>query len=211
MKHAKPSKQCLIALFVALFALIIVFPIQAVRSQSSTDTIVSVVPQVSTARADDTLVINITISNVQNLFAVDVSLSWNTAVLQIKNAESRLGVSVLYNPVNTVEQTVSQETGEYHLVATSQNPADSFNGSGTIATLTFNVTSAGHSDLTLQSELADHPLPEEVSVAIEHRDTSGSVDAVIPEFPAIVVVMLLLVLATVALLFFKRTINKRLS
>ncbi len=208
MKHVKLSKQCSIALFVALFALIVVFPIQAVKSQSSTVAIMSVVPQASTARADDTLVINITISNVQNLYGVDVSLSWNPAVLQIKNAESRLGISVLYNPVNTVEQAVSQETGEYHLVAHSQSPADSFNGSGTIATLTFNVTRSGHSDLTLQSELANHPLPEEVAEAIDHEDISGSVDAVIPEFPEIAVVALLLVVATVAFLFFKRTTNK---
>ncbi len=216
MKHAKPSKQHFIILFTVIFVLIAVFPIQTVKSQAPSGTIVSVVPQVSTARAGETLLINITISNVQNLYGLDVTLNWNTTVLQLQNAESRLGAGtasngVFYNPVNIVEQTESQETGEYHLVATSQSPADSFNGSGIIAVLTFKVAVVGHSDLLLQSELADHPIPDEVSAPIDHTDISGSVDAVIPEFPSIIMVAVLLVCVTAALLFSKSRAGKKSS
>jgi hypothetical protein len=216
MKHAKPSKQHLILLSATIFVLIAVFPIQMGKSQGSSGTIVSVVPQASTPRPGETLTINITISNVQNLYGVDVTLNWNTTVLYLLRTELRLGMGatptgVLYNPINIAEQTGSQETGEYHIAATSENPADSFNGSGSIVVLIFNVTVAGHSDLVLQSELADHPLPDEVSAPIDHTDISGSVDAVIPEFPAIAVVGLLLFCATAALLFSKSKVATKKS
>jgi hypothetical protein len=111
-----------------------------------------------------------------------------------------------------VTDAASQEAGKYTLIATSQNPANSFNGSGTIATLTFNVTSIGHSALTLQSELADHPLPEQTSESINHTIVNGSVDAVIPEFPSITILAIVIITTTAVLLISRniRTTNKRL-
>ena len=195
-----------------VFALIAILSIQTAGAQTSS-IVVSVSPQISTGRVGETFTVNITLSNVQNLYGLDVTLNWNATVLQVVNSTSLLGVEshsdgVLHEPVSIVENSTSQTVGEYHLVATSQNPADSFNGSGTIATVTFNVTKLGHTELDLQSEPADHPLPDEVSVLIDHTDVRGSFDAVIPEFPGVFAVAMLFAVATVGLLFSKKLFKK---
>lgn len=211
MKHLNRSKRK-IALLAVVFALIGVFSVQMARSQTS-GTVISVSPQVSTGNVGETFTINITVSNVQNLYGVDVTLDWNTSILQVVTATNLLGVEshpggVLHDSVDITEDSASQEIGEYHLVATSVNPADSFNGSGAIATITFNVTKVGRSDLILLSELADHPLPEEVSTFIDHTDVGGSFDAVIPEFPSVFAVATLVVIVTIGLLFSKKLLKK---
>jgi hypothetical protein len=208
MKKASPSIRQIVT-FTVILAFLVLIPIQTVRSQGSSSTAVSIVPEINTAIAGETLTVNITINNVQNLYGIDVTLNWNNSILQIVRNESRIGVEtnlggVLHNPLSIVEDSAFQETGEYRLVATSQNPADSFNGSGTIASLTFNATRTGHSDLVLKSDLADHPPPEEVSNPISHTDVGGSVDAVIPEFPATTIIGLLLVLVTIVLMLAKK-------
>ena len=210
------AKLCIFVLtFVC--ALLIVYPIQAVEAQSGT--VVSVEPAQSNVRVGETVTLNITISNVENLYGVDVTFNWNNSELQLQSATSNLGVEshpqgVLHEasgmPIIVAEENASQEIGEYHLVATSQGTADSFNGSGTIATLTFNVTSLGHSEIRLTSELADHPQPgETTSEFITHNDVGGSVDAAtIPEFPEVAVLLLLAVFVTAAMVFSKKNSRK---
>jgi hypothetical protein len=75
-----------------------------------------------------------------------------------------------------------------------------------VAIITFNVTSLGQSGLDLETELADYPSSGEPANLIEHTDVSGSVD-VIPEFPSIITVALILILATVALAFSKKRLK----
>ena len=50
------------------------------------------------------------------------------------------------DPLYIADDTVSQELGEYTLVATSVGSASAFNGNGIIATLTFNVTKRAQQD-----------------------------------------------------------------
>ena len=207
MKHPDHSKILILVLLVLSFSLLF-NAVPNIKSQTS-DTIIQVIPAQSTPKIGETITVNITISNVQNLYAIDLTLQWNSAVLQILENQSLIGDEtngVLHSPTVTVTDSASQETGKYTLIATSQNPANSFNGSGTIATLTFNVTSIGHSALTLQSELADHPLPEQTSESINHTIVNGSVDAVIPEFPSITILAIVIIITT-AVLFFSRNIK----
>jgi hypothetical protein len=135
----------------------------------------------------DTLTVNIKISNVQNLFGVDVTLSWNPSVLSIVSATSQLGVEshpggVLHEtssyPIEIVDDTASQSTGQYHLLSTSTGSATPFSGSGTIATLSFRVTHSGSTGLALISELSDHPSAGGNANLIVHTDTADSVTAV---------------------------------
>jgi hypothetical protein len=198
--------------------LITTFSIQAVNSQTSLTT-VNVVPAQNTMRIGETMIVNVTITNVQNLYGLDINLEWNNSLLQLMSANSWLGVEshpggVLHEstdaPISVVEDDFFQEAGEYHLVATSQNPSPSFNGSGTIVTLTFNVTSIGHSALALQSELADRPLPDQISEFIAHTDASGSVDAgAIPEFPELIIIGFVAIFVTIALVFSSRILKKK--
>jgi hypothetical protein len=215
MKNPYSTKLQSVALAL-IFGLLALFLIHATLSQAASSTIVKVVPSSNTPRLGETFTINITIVNVQNLYGVDITLRWNASVLQVLNVNSRLGVEshpdgvlheVLPNAeIEVAEDSLSQTTGEYHIVATSVGPAAPFSGSGNVAIITFNVTSLGHSGLDLQTELADYPSSGEHANLIEHTDAPGSVD-VIPEFPSIITVALFLILATAALAFSKKRLK----
>jgi hypothetical protein len=197
--------------------LFVMAPIQAALAQSTT---VSLVLTQNAVTVGETLTVNVTISNVQNLYGIDVTVNWNSSALQILKVTDWLGVEsyaggVLHEtpsyPVEIAVNNTSQETGTYQIVATSQGAADPFNGSGTVATLMFNVTGAGQSTINVLSELADHPaIGETNSEPIVHSDFGASVNAApIPEFPQIAAVGLVLAIATVALLFSKKLLKKK--
>ena len=167
-------------------ALLVLALAGAVSAQTSSGTEVAAVPSTDAPRVGESFTVNLTISNVENLYGIDVTLNWNTSLLQATNAELLLGVDshpggVLHEVLpDAAVNDLSQSTGEFHLVATSVNPAPSFNGSGTIAIITFNVTDAGQANLNVQSELADHPLPgEDSSNFIVHTDV-GLNDSRVP-------------------------------
>lgn len=148
----------------------------------------------------------------QNLYALDVTLNWNTSALQFLNADPRLGVEsypdgVLHGNIYVVENNASQDLGEYDLVATSQGQVPWFNGAGNIATITFQVTGVGQSELSLTTELSDGN-PSGANF-IAHSDVNGTVNSsVIPEFPGLFAIALLLVFATVAVVVLKKTQSK---
>jgi hypothetical protein len=232
MKHLSLSKKRIVLTgFILLLMAVCIVQTSCSRASNvivsaQTGTIVSAVPQTRMPQVGQTLTVNLTITNVQNLYALDATLDWNNSVLQFLSVNPLLGVQahsggVLYGnhvsdaaipgDVYLQHSDASQSIGEYHLVATSVSPADSFNGSGTIAIVTFNVTSLGHTGLDLKTELADHPSLGETSNPIDHTDVAGSVDSIIPEFPSIITVVLFLALATVALAFSKKLLEKNLA
>jgi hypothetical protein len=195
-------------------ALIAISSINAALAQSNT--VVKAVASSSQPRIGDTLTVNITISNVQNLFGVDVTLSWNTTVLSVTDAKSLLGVEshpegVLHESgIDTLlvaQDTASQEIGQYTLTATSVGSASAFSGNGIIATLTFNVTNTGATGLQVTSDLSDHPATGQNSNFITHTDTADSVN-VIPEYPSLIVLTLIMALATAALVVSKKRLSK---
>jgi hypothetical protein len=215
MRNPCPTKLQSV-MFTLIFGLLVLFPIQAVSSQASGSTTVSVVPFSGTPLLGEVFTVNITISNVQNLYGLDVTLRWNASVLQVLSVNSRLGVEshpdgVLHKispnaEIEVAEDSLFQSAGEYHVVATSVNPAPAFSGSGNVAIVTFNVTSLGYSGLDVESELADFPASGEPANLIEHKDVAGSV-TVIPEFPSMIGVASILVLATVAVAFSKKQLK----
>jgi hypothetical protein len=175
------SKISLSILFCVLVSFIFVSGV------SAQGTAVSAEASTSQTHVGDTLTVNIRISNVQNLFGVDVTLSWNPSVLSVVSATSQLGVEshlggVLYEtssyPIEVVDDIASQSIGQYHLLATSTGSASPFSGSGIIATLTFRVTNSGSTGLALISELSDHPVAGGNANLIVHTDTADSVTAV---------------------------------
>jgi hypothetical protein len=208
-------KMAKILLLILLAALSTLHFIQIAFPQNSSDTEVAINPATTNAFLGETITINITISNVQNLYGLDVTLFWNPSALTIQNVNLRLGVEshpdgVLHEaPSGDIfiqENTTDQENGEYRLVATSVAPATSFSGTGNIAVITFNVTSTGNSELVLITELADYN--PSGSNLIDHTDVNGSVNSVIPEFPSVITISLMLILVTTVALFSKKLLGK---
>jgi hypothetical protein len=208
--HSRITKAFLL---LSVCALLVLSTAQAVSAQTTT---VKAEPSTTALVVGQTLTVNIKISNVQNLYGVDVTLSWNTSVLKVISNASLLGVEshpngVLHESVDIAEASVSQQIGEYTLVATSTGSAAGFSGSGTIATLTFNVTASGRSTLELETELADKPAPGEPANFIAHDDVPSSVDVSIPEFPTLPALAAFIIFATGALAFSKKRIKKTSS
>ena len=200
--------------------------LSAVAIVSAQSTAVKAEASASQPHVGDTLTVNIEISNVQNLFGVDVTLNWNPSVLTVISATSQLGVEthpggVLHEtsnyPLEVVDDTTSQSTGEYHLLATSTGSASPFSGSGTIATVTFNVASPGPTGLALSSELSDYPTTGGTANLIDHSDTANPVTAVeqgspsptIPEFPNATLMTILIIIATATLAFSAKLLKNK--
>lgn len=209
-----PTKQIII-----LFLICTLASLCFAYTVSAQSTVVKAEASASQPHVGDTLTVNIKISNVQNLFGIDLTLNWNTAVLRFVTTTSHLGVEshpdgVLHEtssyPIDVLDDTPSQSTGEYHLMATSQGSSTpSFSGSGTIVTVTFSVTSAGPTGLSLESELSDKAASGGNANLIDHTDTVDTVNGVIPEFPTTTTIAILITIATAAIALSTKLIKNR--
>jgi hypothetical protein len=210
-------KTALVMLLILIATLLTFSLIQTAFSQTSSGTKVAVTPASTSALLGKPITINITISNVQNLYGVDVTLFWDPSALAIQNVDLRLGVEshpdgVLHEAGADIfiqKNDVDQANGEYDLVATSVSPAPSFSGSGNIVSITFNVTAVGRSDLILATDLGDYN--PSGGNQIDHTDVNGSVDSVIPEFPSATAISLVLILVITTIVLSKRLLGKTYS
>jgi len=205
------TSQINLLLFLAL--------IQVITVQAAPETIVKVEPYSKSANLGETFTINITVVGVQNLYGVEATLCWNASILEVVSLDLRLGVEshpdgVLHElpsaPIFVAENNLIQERGEYRLAATSVSPASSFNGSGNIVRLTFNVTNLGDSKLDLETQLYDYPPPDReprISWPIDHTTIDGFLNA-IPEFSNIMFVLLFMLLSILVVIVLKKTLRK---
>ena len=189
--------------------------IQTVIAQATPETIVQVEPYSSSADLAETFAINVTIVEVQNLYGISLTLSWNSTILQVVGLDLRLGVEshpdgvlheLPYAPIFIVENNLVQDQGKYFLGATSVFPASSYNGTGNIVAVIFNVTSSGDSNLDLETQLYDYPPPDReprISWPIEHMTIGGSFN-IIPEFSIIAMLLILMVLTGFIILLLRR-------
>ncbi|MGD6805449.1 MAG: cohesin domain-containing protein [Candidatus Bathyarchaeia archaeon] len=197
-----PKRNVKIALFtVLLFSLASTCFVYAASAETMS---VKAEASSSEPKVGDTLTVNVKISNAQDIFGLDVTVDWNPDVLQFISATPQLGVEshpggVLHEstdyPIDT--QDNSNTAGEYHLLATAQGASTAgFTGSGTIVTLTFNVTSTGSTGLSLDVELAQLGNTE-IIVPSTSVDT---VNATIPEFPTTLLIVAILVAAAATII-----------
>jgi len=185
---------------------------------SAQGTVVKAEASTNQPQVGDTLTVNIIISNVQNLFGVDIKLNWNSSILNLVSTNPQLGVEshsggVLHEsqsfPIEVVYNDASQTLGQYHLLATSTGSAiPSFSGSGTITIVTFNVTGIGYTGLALiDVELSE--LAADRTVNLVTPSTSvDPVNPLIPEFPITAIMGLLLVLATASVAISTKLLRK---
>ena len=168
--------------------LLVLIITQITVARATPETTVKVEPYASTAQVGESFTINITLTDVQNLYGVEVNLYWNASILTMMGADIRLGVEshpdgVLHEPIFIAKNETIQELGKYLLAGTSTDPAAPFNGNGNIVRITFNVTNVGGCKLDLETELADWPPPDRdprISWPIEHITIDGFFDLTPP-------------------------------
>jgi hypothetical protein len=224
MNHPKRR----ILLVATTLALLVLLFVSCAWAQGSS-TKVQVNPKNSIANIGENFAVNVTISGVQNLFGIELTVNWNASLLQLVSSNAQLGVesypggvlhgnrlnsnydTLVQGDIYVQDNSTSQSDGSYHLAAACVEDEASFSGSGTIVMFTFKVIAVGDSAISVQSELADKPVAgETTSNAIAHSDNGGAVAAIIPEFPSIAVVAVLVALVTVSLVFSKKLAKNKI-
>src|SRR5512139_2178608 len=130
------SKAALVSLVLCLVAVCF---LRVGSSQISGDPVVRVLPSETDVLVGDTFSISVVVESVENLYGLDVTLRWDSSLVQFQSVDLRLGVEshsggVLHEDfgaeIYVADSNASE--AEYHLAATSVGPASSFNGSGTV-------------------------------------------------------------------------------
>ncbi len=161
-------------------------PIYSVASQPTTTVVVS--PSTPSPTPGETFHVTVSLTDVQNLYGLEVILKWDPSVLRALGADVRLGVETFSDgilhispssePVLIAENNLTQSEGKYSLVAASVSSASSFSGSGNIVILTFEAVQIGNSVLDLESQLQDYPPSDRdprLSLPIAHLSQDSSV------------------------------------
>ena len=111
----------------------------------------------------DTFKVDVMVDEVPNLYAFQFKLKFNPNILQ---ATDVLVAPFLNKPRRIIMSDVNKETGTVTLAFTSQYPAESKNGGGTLATITFKVIGEGGSVLDLNDTMLtddNFPIPNKIS------------------------------------------------
>jgi hypothetical protein len=226
-------RKAILFIFCASFSFSLIYDV------SAQGTVVNAQASNSAPQVGSILIVTLKISNVQNLAGIDTTLQWNPSVLTLQNSVLNLGDShsngVLHGSKVTTDINTANSgdiyiietkvSGSYELVAQAigaTNPG--FTGSGTIAALTFNVIKEGSAQLSLLTDLADHPATGQTAQNINHQDqvdtvtavastsvspttsptnshtTAASISPTTPEYPIIPIIAVTIVVASAVIL-----------
>ncbi len=184
---------------------------------SAQDTVVYIDPKFHTApEIGATFTINVSIANVTNLYAYQFMLWYNTTMLDGVKAE--LPPNHFLTPsqpnkifvMDEINDNYNATHGFVWILATLINPETPKNGSGVLATITFNATTLdGPSPLKLHYPGFIYPVKLSDSDAnpIACTAVDGTVE-VVPEFPTWASILLILIVLTVAMSIYKRRLVK---
>ncbi len=137
---------------------------------------VYVYPSTVMTTLNDTFTVDIRIQGVANLFAWEVSLSWDASILDFVDvAEGAFLKGIEDNPTFFVYKTYEDQVGDdsIYIACTRLGYVNGVDGNGALASVKFRTTGSGSTILDLyDTELADdRPTP----YPIEHYSTDGYV------------------------------------
>jgi len=158
--------------------------------------------------------VDVSINNVSRLVGWQFRVDYNNTLLQA-TWTSLTTVSLQYSnnllpfPWNATKG-INHPAGYVAFAATYPNDPDNpFSGSGSLLKINFTATAEGNTSLTLTVQALDSisPYPDYTITSIEYTIQSGSV-TVIPEFPTILIMPLLLI-TTLAAAFLGKMVWSR--
>lgn len=147
-------------------------------AQNSTTVLLD--PGNATIDISKTVVVNIRIKSIDNLFGADVRLEYNPAVLEVVDANTLVpGVQISSGDFPDIsggkgfvaQNTVDAEEGTIGYAMTLLSPAEPVSGSGTLASVTFRGKAAGKSEISFASVLLSDPNANQIPSA----DTGGAI------------------------------------
>lgn len=125
-------------------------------------TIVLLEPSTATVNVDETVVVNIRIEDVTDLFGADVRLSYDPTVVEVVDANTLVpGTQIASGDFPDIssgmgfvaQNTVNAEEGTIGYAMTLLSPAEPVSGRGTLASITFRGQASGDSAVNFTSVL----------------------------------------------------------
>lgn len=144
------------------------------REMALSGTNILIDPGQVTVFTNDVFHMNVNIINVTDLAGWEFKLYWNNTVLNCTNAAVQSPTQWQNNTQDYgtgVENSYNSTNGRFYKAETAAYPTPTFNGSMTIATLTFKAMQPGTTSLTL----TETKLGNSTGQPIDHTDSSGSV------------------------------------
>jgi hypothetical protein len=129
---------------------------------------VCVNPEVTEVQAGLTFTVDFNITNIEDLYSLDIKIGWNTTLMDYVNHTITIPVEqnpggILHMPASITKDKLNQTAGTYQIVAKSVEAAYPFTGSGTVFRMIFEARINSSSFLQiLSTELLDRysqPLP----------------------------------------------------
>jgi len=208
-----------------MFLFITIATIGSITNEANAGTtIVAVVPTEIIVPPEDigkTFQVNVTVTNVTDLYAWNINVSWNPSVLRfvgvpVEGPFLKQGgtTAFMYSKINNTAGYINGAGISCTLLGT----VPGVNGNGTLLILTFNATAIGVSPIDISSPVSkDVPrktvlVKSDRKTLIPHEDVDGSV-TVIPEFsgPILTAVFLAITLLAVALAKKASSLKRRVT
>lgn len=161
------DRRIITSAIVVVVVLVLIFAFLFMnRSASITELFVD--PKSNEGAIGQDFLVNISISQVTDLYGWQSKLKWNVAILEAKNATEgpflRNSGSTLFVP------TINDTAGLILIDCTLYEALTGVNGSGVLATVQFHVKQSGHCNLDLYDTL----LSDSNEQTITHSVTGGS-------------------------------------
>ena len=141
---------------------------------ASPEAVVTVNPKISVKAPGESFEINVTVSDVSDLYGWEFNITFDPAILNVENVTEGPFLKQAGStwPLPT---TIDNDAGfVFKGSALFPPPETGASGNGTLATITFNVTVEGESNLSFsESKLRTMDLDEGIPVPIEHTTIDG--------------------------------------
>lgn len=161
----------------ALTATILILSIATASiGRASPETKISIVPSTSTAPVDETFTIDVTVTDVTNLYGWEVEISFNNKILEVVNATEgpfleTAGYETFWPPPNLDNTEGAVTCGALFNLPFPPNGA---NGSGILATITFKAIGQGLTTLRLEYTSLQTVILPKSNMPIYHERVDGT-------------------------------------
>lgn len=173
------TKNVLFVTFLAFTILTLTLLLPLTGAQQTTA--LSITPnstQLSDAQVGSTIHLNLTITNVQNLFGWNLNLTWNPQILNLTGiAEGPFlnGAGETLFTWSPSSSPISRSQGYLQGVADVLLATSGVSGNGVLATLTFQVLHAGYSAVSIEGTTISKPPVNTAAQYISATITDGTV------------------------------------
>jgi hypothetical protein len=159
------NRKVIVAVF--LLVVLLIFLVYLIPWRSTSSTVLFVNPKTVQGKVGDNFVVNVSVSNVTDLYGYEFSLSWNPAILNVTIVTEgpflRSGGGTYFYP------QINGGSGRLKVDCGLIGSIPGVSGQGTLAIIQFHVKEGGTCDL----DLYDTQLDSSTNGTIAHTVNSG--------------------------------------